>query len=147
VFGAVFFPLAAVSGMDSGGQDFIVNNIVDPWLDIIMPLPSRLRPVDRPGADLISPSAPDPGEERYQRQKAVNEAWKLEQDLVGRTGQGTRPWTNAEKAELLETGRVSGYQGHHINSVFVESTVGGESQNIQFVRPGEHLGLPRRQLV
>ena len=142
VFGAVFFPLAAVAAWTPAGQDFIVNNIVDPWLDIIMPLPSAAPPGGPPGCGPKSPpSAPDPGEERYQRQKAVNEAWKLEQDLVGRTGQGTRPWTNAEKAELLETGRVSGYQGHHINSVSSNPQLAGNPNNIQFVRPGEHLGL------
>jgi hypothetical protein len=49
------------------------------------------------------------------RRWAVKEAWKQEADLVRRTGQGTRQWTQAEMRELLRTGKVSGYEGHHIN--------------------------------
>jgi RHS repeat-associated protein len=52
----------------------------------------------------------------YLRQKAVAQAWKQERELVIRNGQGTRLWTAAEKAELLKTGRVAGYEGHHISS-------------------------------
>ena len=36
---------------------------------------------------------------------------------MNNTGSGTRRWTEAETQELLARGRVTGYQGHHINSV------------------------------
>ncbi|MBQ9100985.1 MAG: hypothetical protein IJY54_06375 [Paludibacteraceae bacterium] len=52
-----------------------------------------------------------------QRIKAVKQAWKDEKNLVEKTGRGTRLWNKSEKKELLETGKVKGYEGHHINSV------------------------------
>ena len=61
-----------------------------------------------------------------------------QQDMVARTGKGTHPWTEPEKAELLARGRVSGYQGHHINSVSANPQMAGDPNNIQFVRPEEH---------
>lgn len=74
------------------------------------------------------------------RTKAVREAWKKEQDLVRRTGRGTRNWTKAEKKELLETGKVKGYEGHHINSVKDNPHLAGDPRNIKFVKGrAEHL--------
>ena len=43
--------------------------------------------------------------------------------------------------ELLRTGRVTGYQGHHIKSVGSNPGLAGNPNNIRFVRPGEHLDL------
>jgi hypothetical protein len=54
--------------------------------------------------------------------------------MVAQTGQGTRAWSAAERAELLNTGRVSGYQGHHINSVNGSPELAGEPNNIGFVK-------------
>ena len=69
------------------------------------------------------------------------QAWKMEADLVRRTGQGTRAWTEAEVTDLLETGKVGGYQGHHINSVQKHPMLAGDPDNIKFVRDRrEHLG-------
>ncbi len=51
------------------------------------------------------------------RVRAVRNAWKQERAMVLKTGKGTRKWTPAEKKELLETGQVKGYFGHHIKSV------------------------------
>ena len=74
------------------------------------------------------------------RRRAVAQAWKQEQALVRETGQGTRQWTDKEIQELLENGRVKGYQGHHINSVNGSPDLAGSPDNIKFVRGGsEHL--------
>lgn len=51
------------------------------------------------------------------RDYAVGQAWKQEAELVRRTGKGPVYWTADEMRELLDTGKVSGYEGHHINSV------------------------------
>lgn len=50
------------------------------------------------------------------RNKAVADAWKIEQDAV-RTGTSRYKWTFAQKRELLKTGKVSGFEGHHILTV------------------------------
>lgn len=47
---------------------------------------------------------------------------------------GTGPWTKAEKKELLETGKVKGYQGHHVNSVKDNAEMAGNPDNIKFVK-------------
>ncbi|MBS1813668.1 MAG: hypothetical protein JSS87_02210 [Acidobacteria bacterium] len=70
---------------------------------------------------------------QYERAKAIRLAWEQGRSLVQRTGTGTRPWTAAERAELLKTGRVSGYQGHHINSVNGHRELAGEPNNVKFV--------------
>src|SRR5205823_4209427 len=43
------------------------------------------------------------------RSGAVRKAWQAEADLVRRTGEGTRRWTEPEIRQLLTTGRVPGY--------------------------------------
>lgn len=74
------------------------------------------------------------------RRAAVNQAWKQERDMVARTGRGTRQWTRAEKQELLRTGKVKGYEGHHINNVDTHPQLAGDADNIEFVRGrAEHL--------
>lgn len=50
------------------------------------------------------------------------------------TGRGTYRWTAAQKAELLQTGRVSGFQGHHINSVKGHPGMAGNPNNVEFVK-------------
>lgn len=68
------------------------------------------------------------------RQAGVKAAWKEEQQLIKETGQGTRPWTKAEKKELLETGKVKGYEGHHINSVKDNPNMARNPDNVKFVK-------------
>jgi RHS repeat-associated protein len=68
-----------------------------------------------------------------QRQAAVRQAWRQEQQLVATKGEGTVDWTPAQKAELLQTGKVSGYEGHHINSVNGSPELAGDPNNIKFV--------------
>jgi len=63
---------------------------------------------------------------KYLRQKSVRDAWKAERELVINTGKGTRKWTNAEMQELIQTGKVKGYEGHHINNVKHHPELAGE---------------------
>ena len=80
----------------------------------------------------------------------VRTAWKAEKDLVNRTGKGTKRWTKAEIKELKETGKVRGYEGHHINSVKNNPAMARNPRNIKFVKGrtehlGEHGGNYRNQ--
>lgn len=80
------------------------------------------------------------------RRAAVRKAWKEEQALVKATGEGTRRWSEKEAKQLLNKGKVKGYQGHHIKSVKhhpnIEKHV-GNPDNIEFVTPKEHLSRHR----
>jgi hypothetical protein len=73
------------------------------------------------------------------RQRGVRRAWRQEKELVRQKRKGTRRWTAAEKKELLERGRVHGYQGHHINSVEAHPRLADHPDNIKFVNRKEHL--------
>ena len=75
---------------------------------------------------------------QYQRQKAVNEAWKEEVELV-REGKGTRQWSVEEQKELLANGKVSGYYGHHMQSVKTNPENASNKDNIQFLNYDEHI--------
>jgi RHS repeat-associated protein len=69
-----------------------------------------------------------------QRATAVRKAWAQEKALIEETGRGTRPWTKAELKELKETGKVSGYEGHHVNSVKARPELAGNPDNIKFTK-------------
>ena len=69
-----------------------------------------------------------------QRKAAVRDAWKQERARVAAGKPGTVNWTAAEKAELLQTGKVSGYVGHHINSVNGHPELARDPNNIKFVK-------------
>jgi len=75
---------------------------------------------------------------KYLRQKSVRDAWKAERELVINTGKGTRKWTNAEMQELIQTGKVKGYEGHHINNVKHHPELAGEQRNVEFVKQGNN---------
>lgn len=90
--------------------------------------------------------AEENGKLRYQRTKAVRDAWAHERDLVAQ-GRGTREWTVSEQKEILKTGKAKGYQGHHMKSVAKHPEYAGDRKNIQFLdsRKGnnEHLKAHR----
>lgn len=73
------------------------------------------------------------------RQSAVRKAWKQEKEMVESIGQGTRDWSKKEMKELLENGKVKGYQGHHINNVKDHPSMAGDPNNIEFLNKTEHL--------
>jgi len=74
-----------------------------------------------------------------ERRSAVKNAWKAERTSVSETGKGTRVWTESQKNELIDRGKVSGYQGHHINSVNGSPGLAGLANNIKFLTRNEHL--------
>ena len=75
-----------------------------------------------------------------ERAKAVRQAWKNEQENVLAGGKGiSREWTDEEALELIATGKVSGYQGHHMKSVKGYPELAGDPTNIQFLTRSEHL--------
>ena len=76
---------------------------------------------------------------KYQRQKAVKQAWENERKYVIRNNRGTQEWSEAEMVELIRTGKVNGYEGHHINSVKNNPELVGTPGNIIFMKRGEHL--------
>lgn len=76
------------------------------------------------------------------RQKAVDEAWKREQQAV-RDGTSKYNWTLEQKEEILLNGRLSGYDGHHIVPVkevanTARSSLIEDPENIVFLRIDEH---------
>ena len=73
------------------------------------------------------------------RSSAVKKAWKNEVALVESTGIGSRNWTTFEIEELLNTGKVKGYVGHHMKSVKGYPELAGDPLNIQFLTHQEHL--------
>ncbi len=86
--------------------------------------------------------SPQEREQRRQltnaRQNAVRGAWKEEQQRVAR-GRGTRNWSPEEQKELLKSGRVKGYEGHHMKSVRDFPQYAGDEKCIQFLSEDEHL--------
>jgi hypothetical protein len=77
---------------------------------------------------------------------AVAQAWRDEQARVKATGSGTTDWLPGEIVELLESGRVKGYQGHHVNSVkWSLDNVGDpmwyirNPNNVEFLNRADHL--------
>ena len=72
-----------------------------------------------------------------ERSKAVREAWKHEKELVSK-GQGTRDWTKPQQTQLMQEGRVKGYEGHHMKSVSTFPQHAGEPKNIQMLSESEH---------
>ena len=75
-----------------------------------------------------------------ERTSAVRKAWKLEYENVINGGSGiSRKWNQAEITELVSTGKVKGYQGHHMKSVKGYPELAGDPHNIQFLTRREHL--------
>lgn len=68
------------------------------------------------------------------RQSAVEKAWERESDLV-RDGLGTRDWSVAQQAELLDYGKVTGFEGSHMMNVHDYPEYQGNPDNIQLM-PG-----------
>ena len=57
----------------------------------------------------------------------------MEYENVYAGGRGiSREWSESEIAELLATGKVKGYQGHHMKSVKGYPEFAGDPHNIQF---------------
>jgi len=74
---------------------------------------------------------------QYKKQ-AISQAWEQERKLVKLGHSGTHEWSELEKLELLETGKVTGYEGRYINK-YVEENIqlATDSNNIVFTKVGE----------
>ena len=77
-----------------------------------------------------------------QANKAVNQAWLNEQQLVNK-GQGTRDWTPDQQRDILERGRAydedgRAFEGHHMKSVECYPEYQSDPGNIQFLTRKEH---------
>ena len=68
----------------------------------------------------------------------VADAWKMERQLVRETGEGSRSWTPEQMTELLDTGKVKGFVGDHINTVNGNLVQAADHRNIQFVTVAQH---------
>ena len=74
----------------------------------------------------------------YARQRAVADAWKMERQMVKNGNPGSVNWTAAQRKELLEKGKVSGYEGDHINTVNGNVELAADHRNIQFLTEAAH---------
>lgn len=80
----------------------------------------------------------DPRNFSVQRNDAVDKAWEQERRLVMQ-GRGTRDWTVSQQEELIRTGRVSGFEGHHMLDASSNPSVANQPDNIQFLTYEEHI--------
>ncbi|HBC90293.1 MAG TPA: hypothetical protein DCZ00_02475, partial [Lactococcus sp.] len=76
-----------------------------------------------------------------ERNKAIKEAWKNEVEAV-QNGTSKYNWTENELKQLLDNGKVAGYDGCHIVDVSVNPALAGDANNIIFLKrfesfPGE----------
>ncbi len=66
------------------------------------------------------------------RSKAVDVAYRYEAADVKMGGNGTCDWSSSQKEELLSSGKVRGYEGHHINSVAEHPELQTNPDNVRF---------------
>ncbi|XP_077197423.1 teneurin-4 isoform X3 [Paroedura picta] len=71
------------------------------------------------------------------RQRAVAQAWSREQQRLRDGEEGTRSWTEGERQQLLNTGRVQGYDGYFVISVEQYPELSDSANNIHFMRQSE----------
>lgn len=72
------------------------------------------------------------------RRERVRKAWAKEKTAV-QNGTSKYNWTPKQRAELINTGRVRGYQGHHIKSVKGYPKLAANPDDIYFCTPKDHL--------
>ncbi|XP_017559200.1 teneurin-1 [Pygocentrus nattereri] len=71
------------------------------------------------------------------RQRAVEQAWAREQGRLLEGEEGSRPWTEAERQQLLSGGKVAGYDGYFVLSVEQYLELADSGNNIHFMRQSE----------
>lgn len=81
-------------------------------------------------------SALPPGDDSL-RNQGVSLAWKYEQAEVQMGGKGSSDWTDVQRQEILDRGRVRGAEGHHINSVGEHASQQANPDNIKFMKNRE----------
>jgi hypothetical protein len=74
------------------------------------------------------------------RNDGVGLAWRYEQAEIEMAGKGSTNWTEAQRQEILNNGKVRGAEGHHINSVKDHPDQQANPDNIEFAKNrNEHL--------
>ena len=165
IIGTVFDAVSLVTGVKSFVSNVKQGNVKDAIIDgvgIVLDAASLATPLVSSGAGMAIKAArgADKAADAFKavnkaddvadaakgaksieslRRQAVRDAWKAEKELVEKTGQGTRKWSQSEIQELLETGKVKGYEGHHINNVKDHPELAGNPDNITFLNKSEHL--------
>ncbi|XP_053564649.1 teneurin-4 isoform X3 [Bombina bombina] len=71
------------------------------------------------------------------RQRAVSQAWLKEQQRLQDGEEGLRLWTEGERQQILNTGRVQGYDGYFVISVEQYPELSDSANNIHFMRQSE----------
>uniref|UniRef100_A0A452GKG8 EGF-like domain-containing protein n=1 Tax=Gopherus agassizii TaxID=38772 RepID=A0A452GKG8_9SAUR len=71
------------------------------------------------------------------RQRAIAQAWAREQQRLRDGEEGIRSWTEGEKQQVLNTGRVQGYDGYFVISVEQYPELSDSANNIHFMRQSE----------
>jgi hypothetical protein len=80
-----------------------------------------------------------PGDDSL-RNHGVSLAWKYENAEIQMDGKGSADWSDQQRQEILDRGRVRGAEGHHINSVGEHSSQQADPDNIKFMKSkDEHL--------
>ncbi|WP_281257270.1 hypothetical protein [Laceyella sediminis] len=125
-----------------GGGGTNGNTNTNPNIDETLPRGAGTKPVS-PNDKLTEPlpliqfkANPNLTPQAGSRATAINRAWRLEKELVQQTGRGTYPWTESEINELLRTGKVRGYTGHHIINAEngeLGAAWQGDPRNIRFL--------------
>ena len=80
----------------------------------------------------------NPGVNHSYRTRGVNLAWEYERFDVSMGGKGTREYTPEQIQELLETSKVRGMDGQHINSASSYPELQGNPDNIKMLTRDEH---------
>jgi hypothetical protein len=73
-------------------------------------------------------------------ERAIRQAWRIERENA-RKGTSSYNWTFSETLELITTGRVSDYVGHHMYGVNAYPQYSGRPEYIRFVTQEEHFRL------
>ncbi|XP_061644643.1 teneurin-3 isoform X5 [Phyllopteryx taeniolatus] len=71
------------------------------------------------------------------RQRALAGAWAREQRRLRDGEEGGRPWTEGEKRQLLNAGKVLGYDGYYALSAEQYPELADSADNIHFLRQNE----------
>lgn len=85
------------------------------------------RATDAASLDLTTPNA-------AARQRAVSRAWEYERADVEMGGKGSAEWTKEQRAEIKETGKVRGAEGHHQKNVADHPEQQADPDNIKFYK-------------
>lgn len=76
------------------------------------------------------------------RSKAVDLAWEYEKAELQLGGSGSTNWSKEQQQEILDQGRVTGAEGHHINNVADYQHLQANPDNIIFAKSrSEHLAM------